>query len=139
MLHRLVTPKATRSELWEPSSVLMPTAPPLGPPPTKRWILDPRLGGFPFPLTLTASHMVFCSAATIAMAHGGAVARPPPINRDLFLRTVVPIGALFATALWLGNTAYVYLSVSFVQMLKARVCARALQLAHICLLTVACK
>lgn len=103
-----------------PSAPPVPRPPPLQP----RWILDPRLGGFPFPLTLTASHMVLCSAATIALTGCGAVERPPPVDRGLFLRTVVPIGALFAAALWLGNTAYVYLSVSFVQMLKARPRAR---------------
>ena len=31
----------------------------------------------------------------------------------------MPIGALFAVVLWLGNTCYLYLSVSFIQMLKA--------------------
>ena len=34
-------------------------------------------------------------------------------------RGVLPIGALFAGTLWLGNSAYLYLSVSFIQMLKA--------------------
>lgn len=27
-----------------------------------KFILDPGIGGFPFPLTLTATHMLFCSA-----------------------------------------------------------------------------
>ena len=31
----------------------------------------------------------------------------------------MPVGALFAIVLWLGNTAYLHLSVSFIQMLKA--------------------
>jgi hypothetical protein len=30
----------------------------------------------------------------------------------------VPIGGLFALTLWLGNTAYVYISVSLIQMIK---------------------
>ncbi|KAA8535766.1 hypothetical protein F0562_030732 [Nyssa sinensis] len=33
--------------------------------------------------------------------------------------SVVPIGAMFAMTLWLGNTAYLYISVAFAQMLKA--------------------
>jgi hypothetical protein len=33
-------------------------------------------------------------------------------------RCVLPIGALFAVVLWTGNAAYMYLSVSFVQMMK---------------------
>lgn len=41
--------------------------------------------------------MVFCSYAT----------------------SVFPIGAMFAMTLWLGNTAYLYISVAFAQMLKA--------------------
>ena len=32
----------------------------------------------------------------------------------------MPIGALFSINLWLGNTANLYLSVAFVQMLKVR-------------------
>ena len=31
----------------------------------------------------------------------------------------LPAGALFACTLWFGNAAYTYLSVSFIQMLKA--------------------
>ncbi len=31
---------------------------------------------------------------------------------------VVPVGIAFAGVLWLGNDAYMYLSVSFIQMLK---------------------
>jgi hypothetical protein len=30
----------------------------------------------------------------------------------------VPIGTLFAVTLWMGNAAYMFLSVSFIQMLK---------------------
>ncbi len=33
-------------------------------------------------------------------------------------RTIVPIGALYSGTLWLGNAAYLFLSVSFIQMLK---------------------
>ncbi len=35
-------------------------------------------------------------------------------------RTIVPIGLLYSGTLWLGNAAYLYLSVSFIQMLKVR-------------------
>lgn len=35
------------------------------------------------------------------------------------MSSVVPIGAMFAMTLWLGNTAYLYISVAFAQMLKA--------------------
>ena len=33
-------------------------------------------------------------------------------------RTIVPIGLLYSGTLWLGNSAYLFLSVSFIQMLK---------------------
>lgn len=33
-------------------------------------------------------------------------------------RAIVPIGACYAVTLWVGNAAYLYLSVSFIQMLK---------------------
>lgn len=36
-----------------------------------------------------------------------------------YTTSVVPIGAMFAMTLWLGNTAYLYISVAFAQMLKA--------------------
>jgi hypothetical protein len=35
------------------------------------------------------------------------------------VKYVLPIGALFSVVLWLGNACYLYLSVSFIQMLKA--------------------
>lgn len=43
------------------------------------------------------------------------------MSTETYMRAVVPIAALFAGTLWLGNAAYLYLSVSFIQMLK--VCA----------------
>ncbi|GAB2284280.1 hypothetical protein Dimus_018743 [Dionaea muscipula] len=36
-----------------------------------------------------------------------------------YVTSVIPIGAMFAMTLWLGNTAYLYISVAFAQMLKA--------------------
>ncbi len=41
------------------------------------------------------------------------------MSSQTYMKAVVPIGALFAGTLWLGNAAYLYLSVSFIQMLKA--------------------
>lgn len=36
-----------------------------------------------------------------------------------YATSVIPIGAMFAMTLWLGNSAYLYISVAFAQMLKA--------------------
>jgi len=39
-------------------------------------------------------------------------------QRDMYIRSIVPIGALFSGSLILSNMAYLSLSVSFIQMLK---------------------
>ncbi|GBF90091.1 sugar phosphate phosphate translocator [Raphidocelis subcapitata] len=83
-----------------------------------KWILDPQLGGFPFPLTLAATHMAFCSA----LAAGAVKLRlveAPALPPQVYVRGVLPIGALFAVTLWASNAAYLHLSVSFIQMIKA--------------------
>lgn len=95
-----------------------------------KWIL--AYAGFPFPITLTmyaeqgrASishsrirwHMAFCSMLAFVLVASGRVATAN-MNTRTFLRAVVPISALYAGTLWLGNAAYLYLSVSFIQMLK---------------------
>jgi hypothetical protein len=40
------------------------------------------------------------------------------ISKDMFLRSILPIGLLFSASLILSNTAYLYLSVAYIQMLK---------------------
>lgn len=41
------------------------------------------------------------------------------MNVFRYATSVAPIGAMFAMTLWLGNSAYLYISVAFAQMLKA--------------------
>ncbi|EIE22024.1 plastidic phosphate translocator-like protein [Coccomyxa subellipsoidea C-169] len=81
-----------------------------------KWIL--AYYGFPYPITLTMWHMLFSSALAFLCVRTDYV---PSVNMtaDTYFRAVIPIGALFAGTLWLGNAAYLYLSVSFIQMLKA--------------------
>ncbi|MEW5307113.1 MAG: hypothetical protein WDW36_009530 [Sanguina aurantia] len=74
--------------------------------------------GFPFPVALTLIHMVFCSAVATLLIKSGVV-EAVNMPSDLYFRGVVPIALLFAMVLWLGNAAYLHLSVSFIQMLKA--------------------
>jgi len=38
----------------------------------------------------------------------------------MFVRSILPIGILFSASLILSNTAYLYLSVAYIQMLKVR-------------------
>jgi hypothetical protein len=42
------------------------------------------------------------------------------MTQDMFVRSILPIGLLFSGSLILSNTAYLYLSVSYIQMLKVR-------------------
>lgn len=109
-----------------------------------KWVLS--YSGFKYAIALTMWHMLFCSLLAAALVRGGVV-EPVTISRELYWkyvvcgcclcgvdmlrfcthnthtthRGIVPIGGLFAGTLWLGNAAYLYLEVSFVQMLKVRV------------------
>uniref|UniRef100_A0A2P2MMT4 Putative sugar phosphate/phosphate translocator At3g17430 n=1 Tax=Rhizophora mucronata TaxID=61149 RepID=A0A2P2MMT4_RHIMU len=38
---------------------------------------------------------------------------------EIYATCVIPISAFFSASLWFGNTAYLYISVAFIQMLKA--------------------
>ena len=40
------------------------------------------------------------------------------MTKDMFMRSILPIGLLFSGSLILSNTAYLYLSVAYIQMLK---------------------
>ena len=42
------------------------------------------------------------------------------MTKDMFVKSILPIGLLFSGSLILSNTAYLYLSVSYIQMLKVR-------------------
>ncbi|XP_057477769.1 probable sugar phosphate/phosphate translocator At5g25400 [Actinidia eriantha] len=84
-----------------------------------KYILDPKLYNWPFPISLTMIHMAFCSTLAFLCVRVFGVVEPVAISRELYLSSVVPIGALYALSLWLSNSAYIYLSVSFIQMLKA--------------------
>lgn len=81
-----------------------------------KWVL--AFYGFPYPVALTLWHMFFCSFLAILLVKLGYV-ESINMSRETYLKAVVPIGLLYAGTLWLGNAAYLYLSVSFIQMLKA--------------------
>ncbi|RCV36970.1 hypothetical protein SETIT_8G025000v2 [Setaria italica] len=87
-----------------------------------KYILDPKMYGWPFPISLTMIHMAFCAtlaAALVRVLRVVDVPTSPPMTPRLYAASVVPIGALYALSLWFSNSAYIYLSVSFIQMLKA--------------------
>jgi drug/metabolite transporter (DMT)-like permease len=87
-----------------------------------KYILDPKMYNWPFPISLTMVHMTFCSTLAVALVRLLRLVDPPsspPMTPHLYTSSVVPIGALYAMSLWFSNSAYIYLSVSFIQMLKA--------------------
>ncbi|XP_059659258.1 probable sugar phosphate/phosphate translocator At3g17430 isoform X2 [Cornus florida] len=47
------------------------------------------------------------------------VVSPVKMTFDIYVTCVIPISAFFASSLWFGNTAYLFISVAFIQMLKA--------------------
>ncbi|KAG8375783.1 hypothetical protein BUALT_Bualt10G0136200 [Buddleja alternifolia] len=84
-----------------------------------KYILDKKLYNWPFPISLTMIHMAFCSSLAFAAVRIFKLVEPASLSRQVYLSSVVPIGALYSLSLWLSNSAYIYLSVSFIQMLKA--------------------
>ncbi|KAL0330533.1 UNVERIFIED_CONTAM: putative sugar phosphate/phosphate translocator [Sesamum radiatum] len=84
-----------------------------------KYILDKKLYNWPFPISLTMIHMAFCSSLAFAAVRIFKLVEPAALSRRVYLSSVVPIGALYSLSLWLSNSAYIYLSVSFIQMLKA--------------------
>ncbi|KAK9279508.1 hypothetical protein L1049_013187 [Liquidambar formosana] len=84
-----------------------------------KYILDPKMYNFPFPISLTMIHMAFCSTLAFIIVRLLHLVEPVTMSADLYLKSVVPIGLLYSLSLWFSNSAYIYLSVSFIQMLKA--------------------
>lgn len=77
--------------------------------------------GFPFPLTLSLFTLCFSSAFALLIVnifnlelrHSGIV------DMKFYMRTIMPIGALTGATIVMGMASYLFLTVSFVQMLKA--------------------
>ncbi|KAK5738595.1 hypothetical protein LTR17_005931 [Elasticomyces elasticus] len=85
-----------------------------------KWIL--HTAHFEFPIILTTWHLGFATIMTQLLARFTTVLdsrKKVPMTGRLYLRTIVPIGVMFSLSLICGNLTYLYLSVSFIQMLKA--------------------
>ncbi|KAF3015922.1 solute carrier 35 member [Neopestalotiopsis sp. 37M] len=85
-----------------------------------KWVL--AAAHFDFPLFLTTWHMAFATGMTQILARCSTVLdsrKKVPMDTQTYMRAIVPIGIMFSLSLILGNLAYLYLSVSFIQMLKA--------------------
>jgi drug/metabolite transporter (DMT)-like permease len=85
-----------------------------------KYILDRKMYNWPYPLSLTMIHMVFSSGLAFLLVRVFKFVEPcASMTQELYFRSIVPIGLLFSLSLWFSNSAYIYLSVSFIQMLKA--------------------
>ncbi|KAJ6257104.1 hypothetical protein Dda_7989 [Drechslerella dactyloides] len=84
-------------------------------------ILD-KEKGLNFPIFLTTWHLVFATIATQVLARTSKLLdglKTVNMTGRVYLRAVVPIGFFFSLSLICSNKAYLFLSVSFIQMLKA--------------------
>ncbi|KAL9629233.1 MAG: hypothetical protein Q9164_006965, partial [Protoblastenia rupestris] len=85
-----------------------------------KWILD--TAKFHYPITLTTWHLVFATLMTQIMSRTTKMLdgrKTVKMTGRVYLRAIVPIGAFFSLSLICGNLTYLYLSVAFIQMLKA--------------------
>jgi len=77
---------------------------------------------FRFPVFVVTWHLTFAAIGTRVLqrtTHLLDGAKDINISKDMFLRSILPIGIFFSASLILSNTAYLYLSVAYIQMLKA--------------------
>jgi len=75
-------------------------------------------GGFPFPCTLVCIHMIFVSICAATWRATGW-AEVPNVTYNNWVCGFLPVGMCFAASLLLSNAAYVYITVAFIQMIKA--------------------
>ena len=77
---------------------------------------------FKFPVFLVTWHLGFAALGTRVLQRTTSLldgAKDVHLTRDMFVRSILPIGLLFSGSLILSNSAYLYLSVPYIQMLKA--------------------
>ncbi|GAB1314296.1 Sugar phosphate transporter domain-containing protein [Madurella fahalii] len=83
-----------------------------------KWIIDGR----GFTVILTCWHLIFATIATQVLAHTTKLLdgrKNVKMTGRTYLRAIVPIGLLYSASLVCSNMVYLYLSVAFIQMLKA--------------------
>ena len=81
-----------------------------------KWLLSPQ--NFPYPVTLAFWHMLFCSMMGILAVQSSCVERQA-VTWNTCCKFCLPVAALGAAGLTLGNAAFIFLSVAFAQVLKA--------------------
>ncbi|KAL9710267.1 hypothetical protein Ac2012v2_006563 [Leucoagaricus gongylophorus] len=77
---------------------------------------------FKYPVFLVTFHLTFAAIGTRVLQRTTNLLdglKNVNMTKDMFVKSILPIGLLFSGSLVLSNTAYLYLSVSYIQMLKA--------------------
>lgn len=97
-----------------------------------KWVLSPKYFNFPFPITLTMVHMGFSGVVAFFLVRVFKVVSPVKMTFEIYATCVIPISAFFASSLWFGNTAYLHISVAFIQMLKALMPVATFLMAVVC-------
>lgn len=85
-----------------------------------KWILDTL--NFRYPVILTTYHLIFATLMTQILANWTTLLdgrKTVKMTSRVYIRAIVPIGVFFSLSLICGNLTYLYLSVAFIQMLKA--------------------
>ncbi|KAM0276070.1 hypothetical protein ACHAQH_007124 [Verticillium albo-atrum] len=85
-----------------------------------KWILDTL--NFRYPVILTTYHLSFATLMTQILARWTHLLdgrKTVKMTGRVYVRAIVPIGLFFSLSLICGNLTYLYLSVAFIQMLKA--------------------
>lgn len=83
-------------------------------------LLSCKSDGFSYPMILSVSGMAFSSLAVAALDKAAPrLVQRPRVSWRQYARTFLPIGALMAVTLALGNIAYLHLSVAMIQILKS--------------------
>ena len=78
--------------------------------------------GFKFPFFLTMWHMIFATLVTQVLSRTTTMLPAVKENRvssNEYLRKFIPMSLLYAISLVLGNSAYKFISVAYIQMLKS--------------------
>ncbi|KAK8055925.1 hypothetical protein PG993_001152 [Apiospora rasikravindrae] len=83
-----------------------------------KWLLDTA----GFPIILTTLHLITATVLTQVLARFTPLLNSRhsvPLTGRIYLRAILPIGMLYTASLVCSNLSYLFLSVSFLQMLKA--------------------
>ncbi|KFY42536.1 hypothetical protein V494_02369 [Pseudogymnoascus sp. VKM F-4513 (FW-928)] len=75
-----------------------------------------------FPVLLTCWHLIFATILTQILARTSTILdgrKSVRMTGKVYFRAIVPIGVLYSLSLVCSNLTYLYLSVAFIQMLKA--------------------